>query len=261
MNFFGHQQGQEYQKSLLFEIIFQARFPDILKIPDETPLDFQSVMRDQGYPNFNINASPVQDIFKPDLGGLTEFLNTYIFASADRNRPYQVNLSKDSISFTHFGSYNKGDEFKNRLNKVLDAFGSTYKFSNFTRIGLRHRNIVNEIYIPNITDEIIKSFIPESIFPELKQTNADEIKSLNRMYTLNDGKIGMNVSYAITTASGIYGQIQLNNQLSYFIDIDCFTEVNIEEIQDVFKFYDLFLQSYCNAFEWSITGGLRDKIV
>ena len=62
----------------MFEIIFQARFPDILKIPDETPLDFQSVMRDQGYPNFNINASPVQDIFKPDLGGLTEFLNTYI---------------------------------------------------------------------------------------------------------------------------------------------------------------------------------------
>ena len=88
-----------------------------------------------------------------------------------------------------------------------------------------------------------------------------KIKSLNRMYTLNDGKIGMNVSYAITTASGIYGQIQLNNQLSYFIDIDCFTEVNIEEIQDVFKFYDLFLQNYCNAFEWSITDGLREKIV
>ena len=34
MNFFEHQQGQEYKKSLLFEIIFQARFPDILKIPN-----------------------------------------------------------------------------------------------------------------------------------------------------------------------------------------------------------------------------------
>ncbi len=261
MNFFGHQQMQEYQKSLLFEIIFEARFPDLLKISNETPTDFQSDMRYQGYPNFAINASPVQDIFKPDLGDLPELLNTYIFASTDRKRPYQVNLSKDSISLTHFGSYNKGNEFRERLNKVLDVFDRIYNFSHFTRIGLRHRNIVNEINIPNITNENIMSFIPKYIFPELKQTNADEIKSLNRRYILNDGEVGMNVLYAITTASGIYGQIQLNNQMSYFIDIDCFIEISIEEIQDVFKFYDLFLQNYCYAFEWSITDRLRTKIV
>ena len=115
MNLFGNHQKQEYQKSLLFEIIFQAQFPDNLQITKDTPLEFQSNMRNQGYPNFNINLAPIPDIFKQNLGAIPEFLNTYIFASADPKRPYQVNLSKDSISLIHLGSYNKGNEFKNRF--------------------------------------------------------------------------------------------------------------------------------------------------
>ena len=262
MEFFGNHQKQEYRKSLLFEIIFQARFPDNLRIPNETPLDFQSNMRDQGYPNFNVNLAPIQDIFKPDLGGIPELLNTYIFSSADRNRPYQISLSKDSISLTHFGSYNKGDDFKIRLIKILESFVNIYGFSSFGRLGLRHRNMINEKNIPDITSGKIKSLIPESIFPELKQSNADEIKSIHKRYTLDDGKISINASYALETVSGIYGQILLNNQISYFIDIDCFTDLSIEKIQDVSEFYGLFIQkNYWNAFEWSITDDLKKCII
>ena len=54
----------EYKHHILSEVLFQARFPEILKISQEIPSDFQDIVRKEGYldiesdiPVFTSNAS------------------------------------------------------------------------------------------------------------------------------------------------------------------------------------------------------------
>ncbi len=40
----------EYGKNTLFEVVFQAHFPQIYRIQNERPVEFQETIRNQGYP-------------------------------------------------------------------------------------------------------------------------------------------------------------------------------------------------------------------
>lgn len=265
MKFFGDHHSQEYRKSLSFEIIFQARFHDILDIATGMPTRFQSAMRDQGYPNFNVDfrgSNAMQDLIKRDLGEATGIYNTFIFSSVDPNRPYRVNMSKNSISLDHRGGYSKGMEFKNRLMRVLDSFVDIYKCSEFTRNGLRHRNIANKHTIKNSQLNLsnIYSFPSRSIFPELDEGKIDSSIYMDRLYVLQDNNIKVNALYSVGAVSGRYGLAQIKNEPSYIIDIDCYCEANIIERKDVNNVYEEFENIYKNAFEWSITDELRKYI-
>lgn len=265
MDFFGNHQKQEYGKSLSFEIIFEARFHDILNIVSDMPTRFQSAMRDQGYPNFNVDvrgSNAVQGIIKQDLGEAPGLLNNFIFSSVDPNRPYRVTMSKNSISLDHRGSYNKGVEFKNRLMRVLDSFVDIYKCSEFTRNGLRHRNIANKYTTNNSQLNLsnIYSFPSRSVFPELYDGKIDELIYMDRLYLLQDNNIKVNALYSAGAVSGVYGLTQITNEPSYIMDIDCFCEANIIERKDVDNLYEDFENIYKNAFEWSVTDELRKYI-
>lgn len=265
MKFFGDHQSQEYRKSLSFEIIFQARFHDILDIASGMPTRFQSAMRDQGYPNFNVDfrgSNAMQDIIKSDLGEATGIYNTFIFSSVDPNRPYRVTMSKNAISLDHRGSYLKGVDFKNRLMRVLDSFVDVYKCSEFTRNGLRHRNIANKYTINNsqLNPSNIYSFASKSVFPELYDGEINELIYMDRLYVLRDNSLKVNALYSVGAVSGQYGLTHIKNEPSYIIDIDCFCDANIIERKDVDNFYEEFENIYKNAFEWSITDELRKYI-
>ena len=265
MKFFGDHQSQEYRKSLTFEIIFQAKFHDNLDIASGIPTEFQSAMRDQGYPNFKVDMSDskaMQDIINRDISEVTGLLNTFVFFSADPNRPYKISMSKNFISLDHRGSYQKGVEFKNRLMRVLNSFVDIYNCSEFTRIGLRHRNIANKHTTnnPQLNLSNIHSFASPEIFPELYNGKNDEIIFMDRLYILQGNDIKINALYSIGNVSGQYGVIQIKNDPSYIIDIDCFCEANVIKHEDVDNLYKEFENIYKNAFEWSITDELRKHI-
>ena len=273
MNFFDFNEGQQiqaYKKSLSFEIIFQLRFVDNLVIPEETPLEFQSLMRDQGYPNFNLGMSNIPNIFNPnvaDMDNLNKMLSDYIFASADKKRPYQVSLAKDSLSLTHLGLYdNKQDEFKHRLIRILNSFFTSYGDTTITRIGLRHRNILNIAYISDVRNKGVEYFIPDYILPEIKKTSSGHVISASSKYTLSNDMFNVSLAHALNTVSGLYGQVHLNNERSYFIDIDCFivqqglSQLNQGVMENVSTHYDWLSRIYNNAFEWSITDQLRELL-
>ena len=265
MRFFGDHQSQKYDKSLSFSIVFQARFHDILDIASGMPTQFQSAMRDQGYPNFNVDMSgskAMQDIINRDISDVTGLLNTFIFSSVDPQTPYRVTMSKNSISLDHRGSYKKGVEFKNRLMRVLNSFVDIYNCSEFTRLGLRHRNIANK-YITNNSQlnlSNIHSFPSRSIFPELYEGKIDESIYMDRLYVLQDNNIKVNALYSVGVVSGQYGLVRITDEPSYIIDIDCYHEANIIELKDVDNVYEDFENIYNNAFEWSITDELRECI-
>ena len=51
----------KYKNNIIFEVVFQARFPEILKISNGEPFDFQDFLRKNGYPEIKTNMDAIPE--------------------------------------------------------------------------------------------------------------------------------------------------------------------------------------------------------
>ena len=243
----------KYKHNILFEVVFQARFPDIIKISREDPIEFQDIVRKEGYPEFELDVPLVPQGMPKELESVVSGDKTYRFFTAERD--WQISLAKNFIAFACTANYKDYEDFSERLKKILELFDKIYEPSYFTRIGLRYRDIANATFLRQEGMDI-KSFVPDYIFPELSV--ATDIKSLRKVSQFDDGDMKTNVIHILSEASGGFGRHQLENEESYIIDIDCFVESKIERINDVLKRCNSFKRIIWNIFQWSISDKLRD---
>lgn len=247
----------EYKHNILFEVVFQARFPEILRISQEVPVKFQDIVRKEGYPEL-VSDSP---LLPPDMPKeLKEMVpTTTVFHFFSKERDWQVSLAQNFIALACDRNYRNYADFRKRLEKVLRTFSEIYEPSYFTRIGLRYQDIANRTFLPHMRKEVV-DFIPEHIFPELSTPVATDIKTLDKICQFSDGNVKATVVHVLSEVSGKFGQKQLTNEKSYIIDVDCFVESKIEGINDVFTKCDIFKQLGWNIFQWSITDALRETM-
>ncbi len=245
----------EYKHNILFEVVFEARFPDIMKISKEDPAEFQDIIRKEGYPEFELEVPLIPQGMPKGLEAAVATDKVFRFFTEERD--WQVSLAKNSIALACTANYRNYEDFKGRLEKVLESFHTIYEPSYFTRIGFRYRDIANETFLGDIKADI-KDFIPEYIFPELSMPMAVDIKNLQKVSGFDDGDVKANVIHVLADVSGKFGKYQLRNEKSYIIDIDCFVEIKIERINDVLRRCDLFKEIVWNIFQWSITDKLRE---
>ncbi len=244
----------EYEHNILFEVLLQARFPDIMKISQGLPIDFQDVIRKEGYPEF-VSDFPVLPTGIPrELDEISNTDKVYHFLSEDKD--WKFSLAKDFVAFTCSGSYKNYEGYRNRLDRVLHIFNETYEPSYFTRIGLRHKNVANKVSLPHIKN-YITSFIPEYIFPELTMSIEKDIETLQKVSQFNDGEVKATVAHVLSQVSGRFNKKQFSNEQSYVVDIDCYSESKTESVEDVLTKCDLFKRLNWNIFQWSITDTLR----
>lgn len=132
-----------YRKSTLAEVICQLRFPEILTIGANLPVDFQEAIRED-YPQY----SSRQEVAAPRLTGTPGNLRlqeqpatvNYQFVSADG--VWRVNLTSKFISLT-CTRYTQWEDFAKKLDKPLAAFIKIYKPAYFERVGLRYLNFIS----------------------------------------------------------------------------------------------------------------------
>ena len=117
-----------YQSNQLAEVICQLRFPEILTVSANPPVDFQETIRDT-FPQYSLR----QEIAAPKQPPAPN----YQFASADG--AWRVNLTSKFISLT-CSRYRQWEDFAKQLDKPLAAFIKLYKPAYFERIGLRYLN-------------------------------------------------------------------------------------------------------------------------
>jgi uncharacterized protein (TIGR04255 family) len=247
----------EYQHNLLFNVVFQARFPDIMKISQEMPVEFQDIVRKQGYPESSSNVPVLPSGIPNELKELISTDKSFDFFSAEKD--WQVSLTKNFIALACTGKYKNYKDFRERLEKVLEIFSEIYEPSYFTRIGLRYQNIANSIFLPHMKQGV-ETFIPHHVFPELATPIITDIEALERKSQFNDGTVKATVVHVLSRVSGKFGQKQLINEKSYIIDIDCFSESKTEGINDALTRCDIFKRLNWNIFQWSITDNLRDAM-
>ena len=244
----------EYKNNTLFNVVFQARFPDILKISHEAPIEFQDRVRNDGYPE-TASANPALPPNAPnELKQIITADQVFHFYSEDRN--WQLSLSKNFLAVSCNGNYKNYIEFRGRLDRALQTFSEIYEPSYFTRIGLRFQDIANEVFLPNMKGSVA-TFVPNHVFPELRMHIASNIDNLHKVSRFADDDVKVTVSHLYFKASGTFGLRHVPNKMSYLIDIDCYSENKMRGISDVLTRCDSFKQHIWNIFQWSITDELR----
>ena len=132
-----------YRSNQLADVICQLRFPEILTIGANLPVDFQEAIRDE-FPVFSSRKeNPV-----PKLVGTPGNLNVenpapvinYQFSSPDGI--WRVNLTSKFISLA-CSKYTRWEDFARKLDKPLAAFIRLYKPAYFERVGLRYLNFIS----------------------------------------------------------------------------------------------------------------------
>ena len=126
-----------YRSNQLAEVICQLRFPEILKIPTETPAAFQDAIRED-FPRYARRMEPPTPHFpgRPEPIKQESVVN-HQFTSADGL--WRVNLTGKFISLS-CARYTRWEEFARRLDKPLVALIRTYHPAYFERVGLRYVN-------------------------------------------------------------------------------------------------------------------------
>ena len=247
----------EYKHNILFEVLFQARFPEILKISQEIPVEFQDIIRKEGYPELVSDIPLLPSDMPKELKEAVSTAKVFRFFSKEKD--WEVSLTQNFIALTCHGNYKNYEDYRERLEKVLRIFDNVYEPSYFTRIGIRHKNIANKVLFPN-AEQKIETFIPEHIFPELAKPIVEDIESLQKKSQFNDGNTKATVLHIWAQISGKFGQKQLTNEKAYIIDIDCFSENKTEGIKNVLNICDTFKRVNWDIFQWSITEDLRDAM-
>ena len=246
----------EYKHNILYQVIFQARFPEIMRIQQELPVVFQDTIRKEGYTETNQSIPSALPGTTPnrelDGGRLFHFLT--------EKKDWEVILGTNFISLNCHRDYKNYRDFRKKLEKVLRIFYEIYSPSYFTRLGLMYRNMANKVFLPHLQQISVPSFIPEHIFPVLVTRMANDVLNLQTVSQFDDKEIKANVTHTLAQASGVFGQRRVTNERSYIIDIDCFYERNVGEIDEIFTKCDIFKQLERNIFEWSITDTLRESM-
>lgn len=132
-----------YRSNQLGEVICQLRFPEILTIGANVPVQFQEAIRDE-YPQYTARKEAPPPRLTGAPGNLTvenqpQTIN-YQFVSADG--VWRVNLTSKFISLS-CSRYTNWEDFARKLDKPLVAFIKTYKPAYFERVGLRYLNFIS----------------------------------------------------------------------------------------------------------------------
>lgn len=256
MNFFPDYEIVEYKLNPLFEVVFQARFPDFAKIiSSDNPVSFQNELRVLGYSAYE------KGTLDDSLGNMESDKDNTVYRFRSDERGLQVELSMDSIAVVCFKKYNNIKRFEENVIEILKCFVEHYNdFGKFTGIDLIHRNMVNQTSMSD-PDFNAKKSIPNHVFPELGLDDLDEISSLNKTIMFRSEDVLTRVRYILASINGQYGSMNIISESSFVIDIHSFYQTDIGDIHDISEYYNK-LQKICwNAFHHSISEELRGQII
>lgn len=245
-----------YKRNPLVEVVCQLRFPPILKISHQEPVEFQDEIRFQ-YPLFETTQSQVpSEILKvvQQFGLPVQSDLAYSFKSEDQK--WHLSITKDFIALTT-SSYERYEQFKQRLKEAVDIFERIYKPSFYTRVGLRYQDLIIRsklgIYDKKWSDLITKNVASELYDSELYSSIQAITKNL--ILATENGQINLN--HGLVTVKEMPKN---DDEAAYLFDADFYTEQKIEVNGDVWDVLDQFNKSARKLFRWSITDTLHNAM-
>ncbi len=247
-----------YRHNPLGEVICQLRFPEILAISANDPVQFQEAIRDE-YPRF----SRRQENAAPKLTGVPGHFAlenqpatvNYQFTSADGT--WHVNLTSKFISLT-CSKYTCWEDFAQKLDKPLAAFIQTYKPAYFERIGLRYLNFISRFAL-GLEGTPLKALIAPCYLGPLAEEEVSEASSSRCSV---DAEIGLRGGCRVKLHAGP-GMVKRNGQsdkeVKFIFDQDLYMPGQIPVKLSAGALQTLHGQAW-SIFRGAITDTLHDAM-
>ena len=126
-----------YLNSTLQEVIYQVRFPKILKLTEEAPVAFQERLIGK-YPIYSVQKNETVFEFNgKEQQQLNE--NNHCFISPSGRT--KINLTSSFLALSTL-EYQRWEAFKEEILDVLNVFYSCYTIPGIQRVGLRYKNLI-----------------------------------------------------------------------------------------------------------------------
>lgn len=240
-----------YQRNPLVEVVSQLQFPQILRIVNQEPVDFQDAIR-ADYPILEITRGVlVVDVVGGESPNTQKLDTVYHFKSEDLQ--WQASLSRSFVALTT-KDYKRYEDFKQRFEKIVQAFEAVYKPSFYSRIGLRYQDLIIRSSL-NLKGETWSSLIPAHIAPELHSPEiADAVIASTKTLVIKIGTGQVAFRHGLVEARDIE---QSPIEPAYLLDADFFSEERIAVGSHVWERLDEYNQSARKLFRWSITDRLH----
>ena len=242
-----------YKKNPLDRVICQLRFPPILRIDAETPVEFQDRVRKE-FPYYSEKneltmglPSRVREQIPRELLGT----KNHEFSSEDGQ--WKINLTRTFIALST-DRYEVWEDFKKKLEMPLTTLINVYSPSHFSRIGLRYRDVIQrsvlglddvswtELLQPQILGVLVDSKIGGSV------QNSESVYVIS----LSDGESAVRVSTQLTRDRN-------SDEICYVIDSDFFNAKKTSA-NDVIGRLDYFNKHASRLFQWCITERLHKSM-
>lgn len=247
-----------YKKNPLVEVICQLRFPTILRIDAQAPVEFQEsvrreypILKEKPLTSIQLTQEMIQmlppALMKILLGNM-ESKKAYDFVSEDEQ--WTVSLASSFLALTAH-EYRQWEQFREHFQKPFEALIEHYSPAFFSRVGLRYRNVIrksnlglenvkwSELLKPHIAGELASSDVPEENI-----TTVANIVVIDLMDNLGSVRI----QHGFVKDDG--------DEIGYLIDSDFFTEQRTE-IGYAFTLLDEFNKRSRRLFRWCITDRLH----
>jgi uncharacterized protein (TIGR04255 family) len=248
-----------YRNNPLHEVVCQLRFPPILRIDAEVPAEFQDRIR-QDFPDFSERKARIdiplgaRDEIPPEiLGKIVQStgVKNYQFSSEDGT--WKISLTRTFLALTT-NSYQRWEDFLNKLINPLGALVDVYSPNKYTRIGLRYINIIRRSSL-NLGDadwtELLQPYVLGLLSaPEVRQ----QIQTFENKYDiiLNDGLSKARMRTGFVKSSE-------NEEICYKIDTDFFDERKTA-IGSAMDRLEYLRKRGSRSFRWCITESLHEAM-
>lgn len=247
-----------YKSNQLAEVICQLRFPEILAIQANAPVEFQEAIR-RNFPQF----SRRQENAAPKLTGVPgnftvqnqPATNNYQFVSADGK--WRVNLTSKFISLS-CASYTCWEDFAQQLDKPLAAFIKIYQPAYFERIGLRYLNFISR-YALGLEGTPYSELIAPCYLGPLAEEDLNESavtrSSVDAEFAIRGGcRAKIHAGPGLVKKNG-----QADKEVKFVYDLDLFMPGQVPVNVSAGALQTLHAQAY-SIFRGAITDTLHDAM-
>ena len=244
-----------YGKRPTEEVICQLRFPTILRIDSEAPVEFQERIRAQ---------YPVLTEKKPEFSQIPREIMSFIGADfrigktayefASEDKKWKITIAADSISLTT-SEYERWELFKDHLVIPFESLLKIYEPPFFTRVGLRYRDVIKRstLELKNVPwSELLQPPVAGALsVKEIAPAVTDAAKDVTFNLPSNLGQLRVR--------HGLGKKSPAIKETCYVIDADFFT-VQKKEPRHAFNTLDKYHTEARLFFQWCITPKLHNAL-
>ena len=241
-----------YGKNPLNRVVCQLRFPRILRIGAETPVQFQDGIRYE-YPLYESESE--EDALVPnEVAQILTSLGIqqpvrdqgHRFATSDQGRI--LVLTEEFLALEE-KNYTRWEVFEGHLRQVEEVLRGTYRPAFYSRVGLRYRDIVRRSALGLKGREWRELLNPAMVGELVDGAFSDQIQD-RRCQTL----------IKLATADGLvrisHGLVRAEDEECYLIDADFFTQER-RDTDGALADLSAFNRLARYLFRWAITDTLH----